>query len=121
MTVSPAVSWELNGKPFRKDTERIFRFWIQRYTEFVAAKAGLASAPQSADNAHQTLRAHYYQRMGPVLQTLVQAATAADAIRADVSAVDVGTRWLCCASRCPARGPATAGGLVNIFIDGLRP
>ncbi len=95
--------------------------WIQRYTEFVATKAGLASALQSADGAHQTLRAHFYQRMGPVLETLIEAATAAGAIRADVSATDVLHAVALLCQPIPGEGPGYGLRLVDVFIDGLRP
>jgi AcrR family transcriptional regulator len=95
--------------------------WIQRYTEFVATKAGLASALQSADDAHRTLRAHFYQRMGPVLETLIDAAAAAGAIRADVSAADVLHAVALLCQPVPSEGPGYGRRLVAVFIDGLRP
>jgi AcrR family transcriptional regulator len=94
--------------------------WIQRYTELVATKTGLASALESADAAHEALRAHFYQRMGPGLETLMTAARAAGAIRADVSAVDVlhAVPLLC--QPVPGEAPGYGRRLVDVFIDGLR-
>jgi hypothetical protein len=95
--------------------------WIQRYTGLVATKIGLASALQSADEAHQTLRAHFYQRMGPVLGTLMAAAAAVGAIRADVGATDVLHAVALLCQPVPGEEPGYGGRLVGIFIDGLRP
>ncbi|HEX4256225.1 MAG TPA: helix-turn-helix domain-containing protein, partial [Streptosporangiaceae bacterium] len=63
--------------------------WIQRYTGLVATKAGLASALQSADAAHEALRVHLHQRMEPVVEALLAAARAAGQVRADVTAADL--------------------------------
>jgi AcrR family transcriptional regulator len=95
--------------------------WIQRYTELIATKAGLASALQSADDAHQAMRTHFYQRMAPVLETLMAAAAAAGAIRPDVSAMDVlhAVPLLC--QPVPGEEPGYGRRLVDVFIDGLRP
>jgi hypothetical protein len=95
--------------------------WIQRHTELVATKAGLASAPQSADAAHEALRAHFYRRMGPVLETLIQAATAADAIRADISAADVLHAVALLCQPVPGEGPGYRRRLVDFFVDGYGP
>lgn len=95
--------------------------WIRRYTELVATKTGLASALQSADAAHEALRRHFYQHMGPVLETLMEAAAAAGTVRADVSVTDVlhAVPLLC--QPIPGEAPGTSQRLVDIFIDGLRP
>jgi AcrR family transcriptional regulator len=95
--------------------------WIQRYTELVATKAGLASALQSSDAAHEAMRTHFYQRMGPVLETLIEAAAAAGAIRADVTAVDVLHAVALLCQPVPGEGPGYGRRLVDFFIDGLRP
>ena len=95
--------------------------WIQRYTELVATKAGLASALQSADAAHEAMRAHFYSRMAPVLETLMEAARATGEIRADVTATDVlhAVPLLC--QPIPGEGPGYGLRLVGIFIAGLGP
>jgi AcrR family transcriptional regulator len=95
--------------------------WIRRYTEFVATKAGLASALQSADAAHETLRAHFYRRLGPVLQALIDAAAAVGVVRADVTATDVLHAVALLSHPVPGEGPGYGGRLVDVFIDGLRP
>jgi AcrR family transcriptional regulator len=94
--------------------------WIQRYTELVATKTGLASALQSGDAAHQALRTYVYQRMVPVLDTMIEAATAAGEIRTDVDAMDLlhAVGLLC--HPIPGERPDYGRHLVEIFVDGLR-
>jgi AcrR family transcriptional regulator len=95
--------------------------WVQRYTELVATKVGLAPALHAADAAHQALRAHFYARMEPVLTTLLEAATAAGATRPDVRAVDIlhAVPLLC--QPVPGEPPSYGHRLVGIFLSGLRP
>jgi AcrR family transcriptional regulator len=95
--------------------------WIQRYTELIATKAGLASALQSADAAHEALGAYFYRRMGPALETLIEAARAAGAIRADVTAADVLHAVALLCHPVPGEGPGYGRRLVDVFTDGLRP
>ena len=59
--------------------------------------------------------------MGPVLETLIEAATAAGAIRADVSATDVLHAVALLCQPIPGEGPGYGLRLVDVFIDGLRP
>ncbi len=94
--------------------------WIQRYTELVATKAGLASALQSADAAHQALREHFYLRMSPVLERLLDAARTAGEIRTDVPAADVLHAVALLCHPVPGEDPGYGQHLVGIFIDGLR-
>ncbi len=94
--------------------------WIQRYTELVATKAGLASALQSADAAHQAMRVHFHQRMEPVLEALLAAARAAGEIRADVTAADILYAVALLCQPIPGAGPGYSQRLVGIFVDGLR-
>jgi AcrR family transcriptional regulator len=91
--------------------------WIRRYTDLVATKAGLASALQSSDTAHEALRAHFYERMSPVLGELIRAAR----IRPDVSAADILHAVALLSHAVPGEGPGYGRHLVDVFIDGLRP
>src|SRR5580693_10517144 len=59
--------------------------WLQRYTEFVATKRGLATALHSGDPAFDGLPGYFLRRLEPALGSLLQAATASGEIRADVS------------------------------------
>jgi AcrR family transcriptional regulator len=95
--------------------------WIQRYTELVATKVGLASALQSSDTAHQAMREHFYQRMEPVLEKLMASARADTKIRADVTPADVLHAVALLCQPVPGEGPGYGQHLVAIFVDGLRP
>jgi AcrR family transcriptional regulator len=90
--------------------------WIKRYTDLVATKAGLASALQSGDAAHEALRAHFYERMSPVLTSLIKAA----AIRDDVTAADILHAVALLSHPVPGEDPDYGRHLVGVFIDGLR-
>ena len=63
--------------------------WIQRFTELLATKRGLASALHSGDAAFDALPGYFLERVGPTLTTLVESAAASGAIRGDVSATDL--------------------------------
>jgi AcrR family transcriptional regulator len=95
--------------------------WIRRYTALVATKAGLASALQSGNAAHEALRAHFYQRMSPVLQSLIEAAVAVGRIRTDVGAADILHAVALLCQPVPGEGPDYGRRMVEVFIDGLRP
>ena len=58
--------------------------WIHRYTELLATKRGLASALHSGDPAFEGLPGYFWQRLGPALDALLDAAAADGEIRADV-------------------------------------
>jgi AcrR family transcriptional regulator len=89
--------------------------WIQRYTDLVATKAGLASALQSGDAAHEALRAHFYERMSPVLDELIAAAK----IRPDVSAADILHAVALLSHPVPGENAGYGRHLVGVFIDGM--
>jgi AcrR family transcriptional regulator len=94
--------------------------WLQRYTEFLGTKRGLASALHSGDPAFDALPGYFMQRVGPTLASLLEAAAASGAIRADVSATDL---LYAVANLCQ---PVADGGLaysqrmVALLVDGLR-
>jgi AcrR family transcriptional regulator len=60
--------------------------WLQRFTEFVATKRGLAAALHSGDPAFEALPAYFIGRLGDALTRLLDAAAAAGTISADVDA-----------------------------------
>jgi AcrR family transcriptional regulator len=94
--------------------------WLQRYTEFVATKRGLATALHSGDPAFDELPEYFWQRFGPALGSLLDAATANGEIRGDVSPKDL---LYAVASLCLPRGnegAAYSQRMVTLLIDGLR-
>lgn len=90
--------------------------WIRRYTDLVATKAGLASALQSGEAAHEALRTYVYERMAPVLDALAAAAK----IRPDVTAADILHAIALLSHPVPGEGPDYGRHLVDVFVDGLK-
>jgi hypothetical protein len=94
--------------------------WLQRYTEFVATKRGLATALHSGDPAFDALPGYFLRRLEPALGSLLQAATASGEIRADVSPRSL---LYAVASLClpvPGEGVAYSRRMVALLLDGLR-
>lgn len=95
--------------------------WLQRYVDFIAAKRGLASALSSGDPAFQSLPSYFLGRVRPALQGLLDAATEAGEIRADVDAHELlmAVARLC---KTDAYGGSQeqARRMVALLADGLR-
>lgn len=94
--------------------------WIQRYSDFIATKRGLANALRSGDPAYKQLPAHYQQRLEPALRALLDNARAAREIRADVDAKDllIAVGRLCMSAF--DHDPELARRMVALLVDGLR-
>jgi AcrR family transcriptional regulator len=95
------------------------RIWLQRYTEFVGTKRGLAAALHSGDPAYEALPGYFMQRLEPALASLLDAAVASGEIRAGISASDL---LYAVASLClpvPGQGPAYSQRMVALLLDGL--
>ena len=94
--------------------------WLHRYTEYLATKRGLAPALHSGDPAYSALPGYFRQRLGPALESLLEAAIASGEIRADISAKDLldAVANLC----LPMAGQRAAYSqrMVALLIDGLR-
>jgi AcrR family transcriptional regulator len=94
--------------------------WLHRYTEFLAAKRGLAAALHSGDPAFDALPGYFMQRLGPALGSLLDAAAAADEIRADIEPKDL---LYAVSNLCLPLSDGGAGysrRMVGLLIDGLR-
>ena len=94
--------------------------WLHRFTEFLAAKRGLAAALHSGDPTFDELPAYFRQRFEPTLGSLLQAATATGEIRADISPTDL---LHAVASLCVPdsdHGADYSQRMVALLIDGLR-
>jgi hypothetical protein len=63
--------------------------WIERFTDFVGTKRGLASALHSGDPAYDDLPQHLMDRLEPALQTLLARAVDGGYARDDVTAREV--------------------------------
>ena len=94
--------------------------WMNRYTEFVATKRGLARALHSGDPAFDTLPGYFDARLRPALRGLLKAAVAAGQVRADVNADDLlgAVSSLCMSAHNDGRGRAER--MVALLVDGLR-
>ena len=94
--------------------------WLQRYTEYLATKRGLAAALHSGDPAYRALPGYFRQRLGPALGSLLEAALASGEIRAGVSAQDLlhAVANLCLPEA--DEGAAYSQRMVALLIDGLR-
>ncbi|RYG43717.1 TetR/AcrR family transcriptional regulator [bacterium] len=94
--------------------------WIERYQGFLATKRGLASALHSGDPAYENLPAYFTRRLDPALQGLLDAASAAGAIRDDVSAGDLLFAVASLSAYACRQGPDHAVRMVALLLDGLR-
>lgn len=94
--------------------------WLHRFTEFLAAKRGLASALHSGDPAFDELPGYFMQRFGPALGSLLDAAAAGGEIRPDFTPEEllyaVGNLCL----DADEEGPERSRRMVSLLIDGLR-
>ena len=94
--------------------------WLDRYTAFVATKRGLATALHSGDPAFDALPGYFWERLGPVLAELLDAAAAAGDIRADVSARDLLTAVSLLCHPAPDTDAEYSRRMVGLLIDGLQ-
>ena len=91
--------------------------WIQRYVDFFATKRGLAAALHSGDPAYDALPGYFKKRLRPALNTLLDAAIAADLVRGGADADDL---LRAVAHLCRGSEPAYARKMVELLLDGLR-
>jgi AcrR family transcriptional regulator len=94
--------------------------WMQRYVDFISTKRGLAAALHSGDPAYIALPAYFNKRLQPALQTLLDAAVAAKAVRPGIEAYDL-LRAVATLCRGPRdKEPVYARKMVDLLVDGLR-
>jgi AcrR family transcriptional regulator len=93
--------------------------WISRFTEFVGTKRGLAAALHSGDPAFDALPGYFIERLEPVVDSLLQAASAAGQIRSDVSATDLLYAVALLCQPVPGEQIAYNQRMVTVFTDGL--
>jgi AcrR family transcriptional regulator len=94
--------------------------WIERFTDFVGTKRGLASALHSGDPAYDNLPQRLLDRLEPALQMLLDRAIGGGYARDDATAREVlMTIALICQ---PVRGeqPNFNQRMTRVFMQGLR-
>lgn len=94
--------------------------WLHRYTQFLSAKKGLATALHSGDPAYAMLPEYFRTKFEPTLAKLLQDASKSGDIKTEVSPYDLlrGIGNLCVASGDDAREHIKR--MINLLIDGLR-
>jgi AcrR family transcriptional regulator len=90
--------------------------WLERFTDFIATKRGLAPALHSGNPAFAPLPGYFGQNLVPALRGLLDAATEAGEIRADVDAGDL----LNAVANLSHGSPERARPMVALLVDGLR-
>ena len=94
--------------------------WLQRYAGFLGAKQGFAAALHSGNPAFDALPGYFFQRTGPALGSLLEAAAATGEIRSGVSAEDLLRAVALLSQPGPGAGPAYGQRMVALLLDGLR-
>jgi AcrR family transcriptional regulator len=103
------------------DPDRALELWLQRFTEFVAAKRGLAAALHSGDPAYLALPGYFRDHLGPALRGLLDSAVAAGSVRDGVDPHDLlGAVSNLCIPPPGTDDSARAHRMVALLIDGLR-
>ena len=95
------------------------RRWIDQFTDFLVTKHGLADALGSDAGTFTALHAYFLDRLEPVCADLIDAAVAAGAVRADITAYELmrGVGNLCIGQENDARYEPRR--LIAVLLDGL--
>jgi AcrR family transcriptional regulator len=94
--------------------------WIERFTDFVGTKRGLASALHSGDPAYDDLPQHLLDRLEPALQTLLTRAVDGGYARDDVTAREVLTTIALICQPVRSEQLSFNRRMTEVFLDGLR-
>lgn len=94
--------------------------WMLRYLDFIAAKRGLAKALHSGNPAFDALPTYFQRRLEPALAALLEAATAAGEVRADISAAELLGAVASLSMHAYELRPEQARRMVALLMDGLR-
>jgi AcrR family transcriptional regulator len=103
------------------DPDEALELWLQRYTMFVVTKHGLAAALHSGDPAFNALPSYFHERLGPALQTLLETAETAGAVRGGMDPLDLlGAVANLCIPPPGSDDHSRAHRMVALLMDGLR-
>ncbi|HEY5221523.1 MAG TPA: TetR/AcrR family transcriptional regulator [Microbacteriaceae bacterium] len=94
--------------------------WIERYTDFVGTKRGLASALHSGDPAYDGLPQHLMDRLEPAFHTLLARAVDGGYARDDVTAREVLTTVALLCQPIPDGQPDFNQRMARVFMAGLN-
>jgi len=93
--------------------------WIERFTDFVGTKRGLASALHSGDPAYDDLPQHLMDRLEPAFQTLLARAVDGGYVRNDVTAREILTTIALLCQPVPGHQPTFNQRMTRVFMEGL--
>jgi len=93
--------------------------WIERFTDFVGTKRGLASALHSGDPAYDDLPQHLMVQLEPALQTLLARAVDGGYARDDVTARELLTTIALMCQPVPGEQPSFNQRMTRVFMEGL--
>jgi AcrR family transcriptional regulator len=94
--------------------------WLDRYTEFLKTKDGLATALQKGEPAFEGLAERFWQRLGPTLESLLNAAAESGEIRSDIDARELLSAVGSLCLPVPGTSADYSRRMVALLIDGLR-
>lgn len=94
--------------------------WIERFTDFLGTKRGLATALHSGDPAYDDLPRHLMDRLEPAFQTLLARAVDAGYARDDITAREVLMTVALICQPVPGEQPSFNQRMTRVFIEGLR-
>lgn len=104
-----------------QDPDQALHLWIGRYADFIMTKRGLAAALHFGDPAFAALPGYFQDHLGPVLQTLLDTAAAAGAIRDGVDPFDLlGAVAKLCIPPLGTEDTSRAHRMIAMLGDGLR-
>ena len=96
--------------------------WIERFTDFVGTKRGLAAALHSGDPAYDDLPQRLLDRLEPALQTLLARAVDGGYARGEVTAREVLVTIALICQPVPGGQPDFNQRMARVFLEGLaRP
>lgn len=94
--------------------------WVRRLVDFVGTKRGLGPALHSGDAAYQSLPNYVLGQLTPAFSGLLDAASAAGEVRADVDPRELLLATMRLAAPASDGEPEEARRMVALLIDGLR-
>lgn len=93
--------------------------WIDRFTDFVATKRGLAQALHSGNPAYDDLPRQLLDRLEPALRDLLDRAVGEGLVRDDVPPREVLATVALLCHTVPGAAPDFTRRMTRVFVDGL--